>query len=358
MELESLKRELDEILGSPEEKVAVPLWSTQAESMIKEVESFYFGPIKDEGQYKAVQDRLRYLKAYLPLLKGEQRSRCSYAISVLEERINEYNKANLGRLVSLVADFVAKPIETDEDLNKATEYLRDLTARRRALAGRWARSLDLYIDRLKERISEYRERPATPAKVEAGSPEEIEEEHKDVPEWLRPFYTHPRFYSTKDYGYIKHPVDSKYCRVEVIVPDKEYRLGFEDRDQEAYEKSIADPKLTTTGKPDWDYDEPLLRVVKTDNTLSVTVERYGGSGSSRVYYGDKMVFDWCGGWFNWHVGETKYVDIATGGVTTEPTKPEVEEVTLAKKFVNYLPYIIGLCAIAGTIAIVAQKPKE
>lgn len=119
----------------------------------------------------------------------------------------------------------------------------------------------------------------------------------EIPEVLRPFWTYVR--RAWELGYPpEHTVDSVYCKITTIVPGKEWRLGFEDRDERwGY-------------APDWDYDEPLLRVRKLDDTLEVTIEKYGGRANVDVYYGDTRLWERVGGFLGRYVGETKTVTTA------------------------------------------------
>lgn len=141
-----------------------------------------------------------------------------------------------------------------------------------------------------------------------------------IPDWLAGFYTIPRPYEKlsleRGWDVPKHTVDSKYCKVTEIVPDVEYELGFEDRDGEFV--TIKMGGAWGWPMPDWDFDEPLLRVIKTNGSLSVKVEKYGGSYTSDVYYSDTKIFSQVGGFFGMKVGTSTVVGAVTPVPPPEP----------------------------------------
>jgi len=132
-----------------------------------------------------------------------------------------------------------------------------------------------------------------------------------IPKWLAGFATEPLFFYRHVGKTPTHTATSKYCKVTTVKPDVEYLLGFEDLDEEMQ-------KLGYPHAPDWDFDEPLLRVTRFNNRLLVQVEKYGGSGISRVKYFDKVLWDTVGGLLGVKVGATKTIEIPTEAVPVAP----------------------------------------
>jgi len=145
-----------------------------------------------------------------------------------------------------------------------------------------------------------------------------------IPKWLTGFYTINRRYEEicqkKGWEVPKHAVGSKYCKVEEIVPDREYRVGFEDRDEE-FSRKMGDG-FAWPG-PDYDFDEPILRVSKANGTATVLIEDYGGSLTVDVYYFDEKIFNQVGGVFKMKVGTGTSVDLPVEAVPVVPEIPEV-----------------------------------
>lgn len=346
-ELDYLAKEINQILGNPAS--TLPTWSSQTERMISDVEIRYLGPIKSEEELRAVQDRLKYLKAYSPRLKGDLKARCDHAIKILEYRISEFKESNLAHLLSSIAKFTAKPIKTDEDLNSATGYLEDLIARRKGLVGSLARAVDEYIDRLKGRISEYRERVVKSSNLGSPDKEETSVEEKIIPDVLKSLSirVYPPFVAVGKPAPVEsyvHTIDSKYAKIEEITPGKEWKVGFED----------LDDKYGFT--PDYDYDEPELLCTLIDPThLEISVTKYGtfilNASTCDICYGDKVLMK--------NIGWTKVGEKATVEVPEVlPTpSPPVTEVTWFDKFKSWLPYLVALTAIGGTIILTAKKSK-
>jgi len=315
----------------------LPRWQTAPLNLIEDIMARWISPIEDEEGYQAVQDRLKYLRAYLPRLKGELLNRAQTAIRLLEERVSDYQRQSLHRFVSQIAEFVEAPIEDDAGHKKAEGYLTRLVEIRAGLVGRWAQVVDKYRSSLEDRITEYRKRSPTPAetssvKQELGSPEE-------VPEILRSFFI------VTDTSWAEHRADSMYCRVTTIWEGREWTLGFEEGDESF---ATQDPSF----KPDWDFDEPLLRVIRTDNILNITTERYGGySHACRVNYGGTVLWARVGGAAPRHIGETIGLDLNTGKVVA-PGKVPFLSLESIKKF---LPWGIAIGSLGFTTYRVVRK---
>jgi hypothetical protein len=75
-----------------------------------------------------------------------------------------------------------------------------------------------------------------------------------------------------------HYPGTRYCKVERIGPEN-WRYHFEDLDEAAGET------------PDWDYDEPILRVEKIGENLRITFEVYNGGYRTDVYYSGTLLWD-------------------------------------------------------------------
>ena len=315
----------------------LPRWQTEPVNLIEDVMARWLGSIRDEEAYQAVMDRLKYLRAYLPRLRGELLNRANTAVKLLEERISDYQRRNLQKFISEIAEFVKAPIEDDAGLKKAEEYLASLTEMRPALRGLWAQVVDKYAGFLKERITAYRERSpkiaeASPPGQELGSPEE-------VPEVLKPFFI------VTDTSWAEHKADSGYCRVTTLQKDKEWLLGFEEGDENY---ALSDPSF----KPDWDFDEPVLHLIRTDNVLNVTTQKYGGYiHACRVNYGTTVLFARVGGAAERHIGET----IGLNLVTRQVVAPGKVPILSWQKILKALPWGITIGALGYTTYRVAKK---
>jgi len=356
-DLEYLQNELNQIaLGSPtlnsKKPLPKPRWEVGTENLIDNISTRWSGKVVNETDYSLIKKDLDTLNTYLPTLKGETRAKCEIAIKTLEEKIRGYKTEKLPGIIAEVGIFLKQPISSDEEVDKATLYLDELCKRREKTAtGTWANILDSYINQLQEAINKFEG-----TKAEFGSPE-VASEIKNVPDWVRGFYTITTRLEqvAKERGWEvpKHTVDSKYCKVEEITPGREYRLGFEDRDEEFSEKMGGPPSWP---KPDYDFDEPLIYVSKADSTITVKVEKYGGFLASDIYYGDKKVFSGVGGWpIKMHVGQTRTVEAPTPPIVP-PAKPPVISPEIKSKILSYLPWVVSLGAlIIGGIAIVGRK---
>ena len=150
-----------------------------------------------------------------------------------------------------------------------------------------------------------------------------------IPEWLKGFYIINRRYDelAKKWGWLdldlKHRVESKYCKITEIVPGKEYKLGFEDMDQEFYDRLKI--KLGWS-PPDWDFDEPILHVTKINNSIYTTVEKYGGGYTSDIYFFDKVIFFQVGGVFGMNVGKSTKIGIPEEAIPAPPIPIPIPEV--------------------------------
>lgn len=336
--LQSMAKEVAELkatsLGTGTE---LPRWQTAPKNLIEDVMARWITPIEDGEAYKGVQDRLKYLRAYLPRLKGDLLNQAEVAIKLLEERVSDYQRQNLKAYVSQIAEFVEAPIEDDAGLKRGEDYFIRLVEIRPGLTGSWARLVDNYASSLKERISDYRKRgpelgQASSPKQELGTPEE-------VPGILRPFYIHT------DTSWADHEADSIYCRVTTIREGREWALGFEEGDESF---AAQDPSF----KPDWDFDEPVLRVIKTDNILNITTEKYGGyTHACRVNYGTTVLFARVGGAAPRHIGETVGLDLNTRKVVAPGEVP----VITWEKIKKFVPWGIAIGTLGYTTYRVVKK---
>jgi len=337
MSLDELEREINEIfLGSPEnaspaiaQNVGVSI-----EYLIEDTKVKWTGEIKDEQNYLSAKNRLDVLQTYLPTLKGKVKQEVQNLVNVLSERIREYEDKSLNYLVTSVYDFVQKPINNDAELTTAKDYLAKLKNARVNLVGNWANTVDTLINKLENLIEQYQGKQ----NISLGSPL-IEE----IPKWLQGFASQPLFYY-KDYRETPtHSIDSRYAKIEVIKPDIEYKVGFEDRDEDMVKKGYP-------YKPDYDYDEPVLHIVRDGNKMKVTIEKYGGLGISRIKYFDKVLWDPVGGLFKSNVGSTKTIEIPEEFVPVPAVPPEekpsqIVSIDMKKKILTYLPWAISFGAL-------------
>jgi len=348
-DLDDLKRELDAIsLGSPKKKrlSTTPSWESEPDDLVRNIVLAFSTPLATKDRYDLAKDRLLKLEGYMPMFSGEEKVKAEAMVNMLKERMNEYERTNPQGLVSKVADFASKLIQTDEQLAQAKSYLASLKRMRLSLVGAWARTMDKYISNLETLISQYQE-------THLGSPE-------TTPEWLSGFTAEPLFYQ-ENFGEIpSHSATSRYCRVTEIASDQEYELGFEDRDEAMYERGYPDA-------PDWTFEEPLLTVKKEGNKLTVKVEKYEGQGISRIKYFDQVLWESVGGLGKEGVGESKEITIPAEVLppvpppvtTEEPTEevPVVQAVpSLKDKILSYLPWGFTLTALlVGGVALLGGK---
>lgn len=320
-------------LGSGRE---LPRWQTEPKNLIEDVMAQWLGPVKTEADYQGVMDRLKYLKAYLPSLRGHLLSQAQSAIKLLEERVSEYQRSNLKAYMTQIYVFVKNPIADDAAFNTALEYYNSLTVMRPSLRGMWAQAVDKYAAWLKERMEEFR--GTTPKPVKLESPQD-QVAAQLVPDIVRPFVI------TTDTSWKEHKADSQYCRVATIREGREWVLGFEEGD-EAY--AAQDPSFA----PDWDYDEPILRVILTDNVLNITTEKYGGyTHACRINYGGTVLWARVGGDRDRHVGETIGLDLNTMKVVAPGKVPFLSLESIKK----ILPWGIAAGALGTTAWFVAKK---
>jgi hypothetical protein len=99
-----------------------------------------------------------------------------------------------------------------------------------------------------------------------------------------------------------------YCRIEEV-------------DENTYLYKFEDEHLDRHHIPDWDYEEPVLRVEKIGNKLKFTVEKYTGVYHSDIYYENTLLFYRAGGREKAHVGESKEIEIEPEPL---PMVPQVE----------------------------------
>jgi len=353
-DIEGMKKEIDEIVGikvgSPKIKsipALSPATAISPEALVEEVLTKWTGPIVGMEDYESRKNKLNYLKASLGGLTGSLRKKGETAVSILEERIKEYEAKSLPSIIKRVEEFLSKGIQNDEDVGYAMYLIDTLEKHKVGKIGYWLNVIESYIQKLRNEVAGYY-RKIKEQKIEVGSPE------VEAPDWVKGFKQVSIFYTNwmRQKGIEGeapvHTVDSKYCKVQVVVPGKEYLLGFEDRDEGMVEKGYP-------YKPDWDYDEPVLRVRKTDGSIEVKVEKYGGWGISRILYNDQVLFDPVGGWFKTNVGKTKTIGVP--GAVTPPSPPTVEvEETTWDKVKKFLPWGIAFGALfAGGISLLRKK---
>jgi len=134
--------------------------------------------------------------------------------------------------------------------------------------------------------------------------------------------------------------NEKYCRVESGTDTWRYR--FEDGDD-----TISFPG-DVAYRPDWDFDEPTLRIEKkSENAINVTVEAYGGMTWAKIGCGDKILWEKVGGGQSAKVGET-----------TEIINPPIVNRVGPVKQPWSLPWWVWPTAIgigAGTIFLIVWK---
>lgn len=317
----------------------LPRWQTHPVNMIEDVMSRWLGPITDEGTYKGVQDRLEYLKAWLPRLRGYILKQAQTAIKLLEERAAEYQKRNLKIYISQIASFVKGAISDDASFKIAQDYHKSLVVMRPRLRGTWAQVVDKYAGWLKERMDEYRD--LTPKPIKVGSPETETPATpiQEVPDVLRPFWIFVHRIGVPTY---RHTAESRYCKIETIQGGKEWWLGFEDMD------------VSERAEPDWDYDEPTLHVVRVDNQLLVTLQRYGGNRYADIYYGAERLWKEAGGFLGRHVGNSKAVTVGAVLPSPEPgPTPGVSPMVEAVK--KLLPWGVAAGALGYSAYRVVKK---
>jgi len=154
-----------------------------------------------------------------------------------------------------------------------------------------------------------------------------------LPDVLRPFWI---FVRDSRWARWAHRIDSEYCRVEVLEEGKHWKVGFEDQD-EVYGEH----------RPDYDYNEPLLDVIRMNGFLLVTVSDYGGYLQADIYYGDTLLFeDAHGGIIPHQIGYSKTVEIST----LPPVIPPVEPGAILNWFATH-KLATGLIVIGGITGI-------
>jgi len=361
-DIDRLKKEISQIiLGSPAVKkipTSTFLPSTDPEIIIEEVLTRRTGPIVDEEDYIGRKNRLSFLEKWLPMLSGDKRKRAELAINILKQRMEEYEKEDVRFLIAKASDFLERGILSDEDFGYAEHLINLLEKKKGEMTGYWEATLESYISKLRDVTSEYYEKrkAETEGKQMLGEPEVI-------PEWVKGFASQPLFYSNwfrrergKEVENPVHPVESEYCKVQTVKEGEEYLLGFEDRDEKMYKEGYP-------YAPDWDYDEPLVRVKRDGNKITVTIEKYGGLGISRLTYFGNVIFDPIGGIFKTNVGKTKVLVIPEEVAPpptppTPPAKPPEEEKkpTVWDKIKGFLPWGVAIGALGiGGAALLKKK---
>jgi len=327
-DIDRLKKEISQIiLGSPAVKkipTSTFLPSTDPEIVIEEVLTRRTGPIVDEEDYTGRKNRLSFLEKWLPMLSGDKRKRAEVAINILRERIKEYEAKDIRFLMARASDLLDRGIVSDEDFGYAKHLINLLEEKKSQVTGYWESALGSYISKLKDMASEYYEKRRRERGKEVENP--------------------------------VHPVESEYCKVQTVKEGEEYLLGFEDRDEKMYKEGYP-------YAPDWDYDEPLVRVKRDGNKITVTIEKYGGLGISRLTYFDNVIFDPIGGIFKTNVGKTKVLVIPEEVAPpptppTPPAKPPEEEKkpTVWDKIKGFLPWGVAIGALGiGGAALLKKK---
>jgi len=99
----------------------------------------------------------------------------------------------------------------------------------------------------------------------------------------------------KETGVVIHAYESEWCRIETVTPGREWLYGFEE--------------LKGQPNPDYDFDEPLIRVEKTDNRLQLWLEEYNGVYHADVFAYNRLVFSNVGGPERSGVGASAIVEL-------------------------------------------------
>lgn len=116
--------------------------------------------------------------------------------------------------------------------------------------------------------------------------------------------------------------EDKWCRKKEVEPGHIWRYGFE------YSKPTgAKPRIPSpVGRPDFDFDEPVLLITKTDDELKILLEDFGGIYKVDIYVFNKLLWAKAGGITRSHVGDTKTVPIPTvpyPPIVPPPPRPPV-----------------------------------
>lgn len=344
--IKSLYEEVSQILGSPNHEEQRPPWETKGKRLVENTLVTFSSPIRTPSAYREARKRLQKLEEYQRTRPPEEKGIYQAAIEFLRDRIDEYESKSLPYLIRNVAELVRKGIKTEQELEKARAYLSRLQEEKPTLKGNWQKTTTFYIDKLQNAI-------AKSEKVQLGAGPVPAQ--KDVPDWLVGFSTVTTriqdVAQERGWEVPEHTVNSKYCKVQEVEPGTEYLLGFEDRDAEFAEKMGGPPGWPA---PDWDYDEPLVRVRKEEERLKVKIEEYGGYLASDLWYAGKKLFEGIGGWFNAHVGEEKTV----AAEVPKPPKPKPEKPAVGEWLKKYAPWMITLGALfAGGIALAGKKEE-
>jgi len=112
-----------------------------------------------------------------------------------------------------------------------------------------------------------------------------------------------------------HASEDEWCKRQEIEPGRVWKYGFE------YFK----PPTPMGIRPDRDYDEPILKITKTNQSLDILIEDFGGVYTVDVYIFGELLWADVGGPTRRHVGAIKTVDIPAvpPPVRPPPVRPPV-----------------------------------
>lgn len=96
-----------------------------------------------------------------------------------------------------------------------------------------------------------------------------------------------------------HASEDEWCKKEEVEPGRVWRYKFE------YFK----PPTPHGIRPDYDYDEPVLKITKKNNSLDIMIEDFGGVYTVDVYAFGELLWADVGGVTRRHVGAVKTVAI-------------------------------------------------
>jgi hypothetical protein len=108
-----------------------------------------------------------------------------------------------------------------------------------------------------------------------------------------------------------HASEDEWCKKEEVEPGRVWRYKFE------YFK----PPTPHGIRPDYDYDEPVLRITKTNNTLEIFIEDFGGIYTVDIYAFGSLLWADVGGPTRRHVGSTKTIAISVPPAPPPPAPP-------------------------------------
>lgn len=125
----------------------------------------------------------------------------------------------------------------------------------------------------------------------------------------------------RETGEIIHASERDWCRVRTVRLGREWLYCFED--------------MKGQPAPDYDYDEPVLRVEVLNGRIQLKIEAYGGPLHSDIFVFKRPVWRNVGGLEGRHVGDTAIVDLPEAPpppippIPPPPTPPapELEPIT-------------------------------